>query len=66
MVHGLVEEPTLQLYTCCTLGPDPSDRRSATLNTQVSCKLDVTVYGPVDLFDTIGDWFQSYDVYLQV
>jgi hypothetical protein len=65
MVHGLVEEPTLQLYACCTLGPDLPNRRSATLNTQVPCTLDVIVYGPIDLFDTIGVWLQDYDIYLQ-
>lgn len=30
-----------------------------------SCSLDVTVYGSIEYFETIGSWFQDYEVYLQ-
>lgn len=29
------------------------------------CFVDITVYGPFELLNTIGDWFQTYEVYLQ-
>jgi hypothetical protein len=27
--------------------------------------LEITVYGPLELFDEIGTWFEDYQVYLQ-
>lgn len=32
---------------------------------QVSCALTITLYGPVDMFEEIGEWAQDYDIYLQ-
>ncbi|KAI1439376.1 hypothetical protein F5Y02DRAFT_424071 [Annulohypoxylon stygium] len=29
------------------------------------CMLEITVYGPLDLYDEIGSWFQEYEIYLQ-
>ncbi|KAF0315663.1 WD domain-containing protein [Colletotrichum asianum] len=31
----------------------------------LACSLEISVYGPFELFDDIGGWFQDYEVYLQ-
>ncbi|KAF2446161.1 hypothetical protein P171DRAFT_430373 [Karstenula rhodostoma CBS 690.94] len=64
MVQGLLDEETLQLYTLCTANADSAPTR-AELGAQTSCTLEITVFGPWELFASIGLWFQDYDVYLQ-
>lgn len=64
MVQGLLEEDTLQLHVSCTLDSDSTAKRPA-FGAQVPCVLEISVYGPWDLFEQIGLWFQEYDVYLQ-
>ncbi|CAI6339364.1 unnamed protein product [Periconia digitata] len=64
MIAGLLSESTLDLYASCT--PEVAHmQRHQTGLTQIPCILDITVYGPMELFDEIGDWFQDYEVFLQ-
>ena len=65
LVDGLLAEATLMLYTSCTLELASNKRSTVTTSAQVSCTLDITVHGPYELFDEIGEWFQEYNVYLQ-
>ena len=65
MIQGLLDEQTLDLHVSCTLDSEPAARKSSRSSVQLACVLDITVYGPLDLFEEIGTWFQEYEVYLQ-
>ncbi|KAF2638471.1 hypothetical protein P280DRAFT_551575 [Massarina eburnea CBS 473.64] len=64
MIDGLLAEQSLLLHTSCIPESTQNDR-SFTAMAQVNCTLEITVYGPCDLFDEIGDWFQEYNIFLQ-
>ena len=64
MVQGLLDENTLQLHTLCTVDTDSTPKRAG-LGVQTPCTLEITVFGPWELFETIGLWFRDYDIYLQ-
>ncbi|KAH6974576.1 SNF2 family N-terminal domain-containing protein, partial [Ilyonectria sp. MPI-CAGE-AT-0026] len=63
-------DDALELEVNCSM-PDNSDssapkgqlRRRPGLSTQ--CSLDIIIYGPMELFDDIGSFFEEYDIYLQ-
>lgn len=65
MIQGLLDEQALDLHVSCTLDSEPAARKSSRSFVQLSCVLDITVYGPLNLFEEIGTWFQEYEVYLQ-
>ncbi|RYC56789.1 hypothetical protein CHU98_g9425 [Xylaria longipes] len=64
MIHGLLEEDALQLFVSCVTNKDSSTRPARYLKI-LPCSLELTIYGPSDLLDEIGDWFQEQEVYLQ-
>lgn len=63
LIKGLIEEASLTLCATCTVESEPALRRPKAL--QVRCTISITVYGPIDLLDEIGEWFQAQDIYLQ-
>ena len=65
MIQGLLDEPTLMLFASCILDGELTTRKSSRSSVPWPCVLDITVYGPLDIFDEIGSWLQEYDVYLQ-
>ncbi|KAF2441419.1 hypothetical protein P171DRAFT_474960 [Karstenula rhodostoma CBS 690.94] len=65
LIHGLLSETSLRLCVTCTTETESMPRRLKSAASQVPCTLSITVYGPMDLLDEIGDWFQSRNVYLQ-
>jgi hypothetical protein len=65
MIQGLLDEQVLDLHVSCTLDGEPTTRKSSRSSAQLLCVLDITVYGPLELFEEIGNWFQEYEVYLQ-
>ncbi|KAH9885563.1 SNF2 family N-terminal domain-containing protein [Xylariomycetidae sp. FL2044] len=62
MVQGLLDEDTLQLYATCHAQDKTEPLRKSV---QIPCYLNITLYGPLELFDEIGTWFQEYETYLQ-
>ncbi|KAI0814685.1 SNF2 family N-terminal domain-containing protein [Xylaria sp. FL0064] len=64
MIYGLLEEDTLQLFASCITNKDSSTKPARDLKI-LPCSLELTVYGPIDLLDEIGDWFQEQEIYLQ-
>ncbi|KAI1130950.1 SNF2 family N-terminal domain-containing protein [Nemania abortiva] len=64
MIYGLLEEKTLQVFASCILNKDSSTKAARVLKI-LPCSLELTVYGPIDLLDEIGDWFQEQEIYLQ-
>ena len=65
MIQGLLDDKSLALFASCSIDTNAPHRRSAASYSQASCSLDITVYGPIELFDEIGEWLQEYNVYLQ-
>ncbi|KAH7170202.1 SNF2 family N-terminal domain-containing protein [Dactylonectria macrodidyma] len=65
MIQGLLDDKTLTLYTSCTITDPRTAKRAPTSSELLVCSLEVTVYGPLKIFDEIGSWFDEYGVYLQ-
>jgi len=67
MIHGLLEESSLQLFATCTLDVEFTVQKPNRVASQLfrPCTLDITIYGPEDLFEDIGSWLQEQDLYLQ-
>ncbi|KAH6867419.1 SNF2 family N-terminal domain-containing protein [Thelonectria olida] len=65
MIQGLLDEKSLRLHGLCTFQTEPAGQRPSRGYTQIPCMLEVTVYGPLELFDEIGSWFEEYDIFLQ-
>lgn len=67
MIHGLLEESSLQLFATCTLDAELTVQKPNRVASQLfrPCTLDITIYGPEDLFEDIGSWLQEQDLYLQ-
>lgn len=65
MIQGLLDESSLGIEVSCSIivpnGPARSDKSIM----QLSCSLDITLYGPFELFDDIGTWLEDYNVNLQ-
>lgn len=64
-MQSLLDETALELYAFCSIDGDPTSDKVDRVFIQQSCSLEITVYGPFELFDEIGSWFQEYSVYLQ-
>lgn len=65
MIQGLLDEETLDLYVSCTILDSQSSTNQKTRSAPLQCTLEITVYGPLELFNEIGPWFEDYEVYLQ-
>jgi hypothetical protein len=64
-MQGLLSESTLQLFISCTPKIEKPRQESCRTSIEVSCTLDITVHGPLHLFQELGTWFEEYAVYLQ-
>jgi hypothetical protein len=65
MIQGLLDEQALDLHISCTIDGEPTAKKLTRSSVLLPCLLDITVYGPLELFEEIGTWFQEYEVYLQ-
>ncbi|KAI1208369.1 SNF2 family N-terminal domain-containing protein [Annulohypoxylon truncatum] len=65
MIQGLLDEQTLDLHVNCVLNTQPARSKSFRKLNLLQCTLEITIYGPMDLYDEIGSWFQDYEIYLQ-
>ncbi|KAI0470248.1 hypothetical protein F4859DRAFT_486125 [Xylaria cf. heliscus] len=65
MIHGLLQEDTLELFVSCFADMKTTASQQSRSSRFVPCTLEVTIYGPIDLLEEIGDWFQEQDIYLQ-
>lgn len=65
MIQGLLDEASLDLEVSCSIiVPDGSAHSDRSIM-QLSCSLEITLYGPFELFDDIGIWLEDYNVNLQ-
>ncbi|CAG1982698.1 unnamed protein product, partial [Fusarium graminearum] len=65
MVESLLGEKSLKLHTDCVLYQRHEPKKKGRLFPILPCSLNITVYGPLNLFGEIGKWFQEDDIYLQ-
>ncbi|KAI0183059.1 SNF2 family N-terminal domain-containing protein [Xylaria flabelliformis] len=68
MLQAILEEPTVRLQISCILEDDDREKakkRMRSTSRIVHCSLYFILYGPLDLSEEIGAFFQSYDIYLQ-
>ncbi|TRX91711.1 hypothetical protein FHL15_007493 [Xylaria flabelliformis] len=65
LLEGMIDENTLDLYTICTVDARPVTKKRGRTHMLWPCTLDITVYGPFELFNELGNWFQDYEVHLQ-
>lgn len=67
MIQELLDETYLELHASCivdsfqTLNAQKQSRGPLT----ISCSLEISVYGPLNIFEELGTWFEHYQVYLQ-
>lgn len=65
MIQGLIDETSLQLETICAIDKTTDTTKSERAPKSRSCSISIIVYGPLELFDEIGSWFQDCGIYLQ-
>ena len=70
LTDALLEESRLELSVVCLKGEYslPQGMQHKTLKSQrkaLSCTLSITMFGPLELFEEIGSFFQEHEVYLQ-
>ncbi|KAK1751104.1 SNF2 family N-terminal domain-containing protein [Echria macrotheca] len=68
MIHELIDEGNLRLqFKCMTTQPTKHQtaKRSRGSNLVIPCSLSLILYGPLELSETVGDFFQEMDLYLQ-
>ncbi|KAK6866330.1 hypothetical protein PG995_002858 [Apiospora arundinis] len=66
MMQGLLDDESLKLFVACTPSKvEHNTKRGPRRVLSVPCTLDVVIYGPSDMYDEIGTWFEDYNIYLQ-
>lgn len=70
MTDALLEESGIELSVICFKDPyHPSSAAQHNTFKQfekaLDCTMSITIYGPLELFEEIGSFFQEHDVYLQ-
>ena len=65
VIQGLLDEKSLSLFVSCNIDTVALHRGPTAPHPQTSCSLDITVYGPMGLFEEIGEWLQGCEIYLQ-
>ncbi|KAI3324876.1 SNF2 family N-terminal domain-containing protein [Xylariaceae sp. AK1471] len=67
LLQAILDEPTVLLQVSCTLDDTDRNKPKRIRNTSriVPCSLDIILYGPLSLSEELGNFFQSYDIYLQ-
>ena len=62
---ALVDEPALELQAICTIGnltssQDSHGKKVDYARSSMPCSISVNLYGPLDIFGDVGDFFQVY------
>ncbi|KAK3497860.1 SNF2 family N-terminal domain-containing protein [Neurospora hispaniola] len=70
LTDALLEESGIELSVICSKDPyhpSPAARNKAfkQFEKALNCTMSITIYGPLELFEEIGSFFQEHDVYLQ-
>ncbi|KAI0114319.1 SNF2 family N-terminal domain-containing protein [Nemania sp. FL0031] len=65
LLEGMMDEQTLDLRIICTIDARPARKKKGRTYMMWPCTLDITIHGPFELFDELGNWLQDYEVHLQ-
>lgn len=67
MIQGLLDEVSLKLFVSCVVDDTQTTEapKRSFCPSPIPCTLQITVYGPLDIFEEIGIWFGDYEVFLQ-
>lgn len=65
IIQGLLDETALELEVSGIFDAADPSTKDGNVFVQRQCSLAITIYGPADLFEEIGTWFQEYNIYLQ-
>lgn len=65
MLYAVLEETSLRLEVSCTMNIEGPSKAVDRVFFQRPCLLNMTMFGPLLLFDKIGSFFEEYEVYLQ-
>lgn len=69
IVQALLDEPSLRLQASCTVGslqPQKATAKPVQLGPiSHPCELSIIIYGPKELLDDVGEFFQDLEMYLQ-
>lgn len=67
LLQAILDEPSIRSQVICVLNDGNSGARkpAGLLPQLIPCSLSINLYGPKELFEEIGSFFQDYDIYLQ-
>lgn len=65
MIQSLLDEAGLELYAMYSINETVASNRPDRVFQERVGSLKIAIYGPFDLFDEIGSYFQEHGVYLQ-
>jgi hypothetical protein len=67
LLQAILDETSIRVQVTCELDDRNSGARkpAALLPQLIPCSLSINLYGPKELFEEIGTFFQDYDIYLQ-
>ncbi|KAI0533636.1 SNF2 family N-terminal domain-containing protein [Xylaria digitata] len=67
MLQAILDESTIRLQVSCTLDDTEREKPKRIRSTSriIPCSLNIILYGPLGLSEELGEFFQSYDIYLQ-
>jgi hypothetical protein len=67
LLQAILDETAIRTQVTCVLDDrNNGARKPAGLLPQlISCSLSINLYGPKELFEEVGTFFQDYDIYLQ-
>lgn len=67
LLQAILDETSIRIQVTCELNNRNNGARktSRLLPQLISCSLSINLYGPKELFEEIGTFFQDYDIYLQ-
>ncbi|KAH6967255.1 P-loop containing nucleoside triphosphate hydrolase protein [Fusarium venenatum] len=65
MIQDILDETCLELHASCIVGGFHSADAQSPRGSTIPSNLEISVYGPVEIFEELGKWFDHYQVYLQ-
>lgn len=65
ITDALLDEKELELEITCSIDATQSSKTKFTTPLSTSCRLKVTLFGPVSLFEEVGSFFEDHNLFLQ-
>ncbi|KAL7958743.1 SNF2 family N-terminal domain-containing protein [Trichoderma compactum] len=65
ITDALLDEKELELDITCSIDATQSSKTRFTTPLSTPCRLKVTLFGPVSLFEEVGSFFEDHNLFLQ-